>query len=327
MLPDFFKKLGPIDINKIKSSIDCVLVNIAEDHIFNDFVSINHLNKNSLSFLYDKESQKSKLNESSTIICSAKKANELNAKQKTLIVKNVQKSVAEISNIFFRDFTPDEISKFDKPKIGKDCYIGNNVTIENGVVIGNNVTIQHGTVIKNNCIIGNKSKIGTNSVISHSIIGENIYIGNNSSIGQRGFGFYINKDKNINIYHTGKVILQSGVSIGSGCNIDRGSFSDTIIGENTYLDNMCHVAHNVEIGKNCAFAAMTGIAGSAKIGNNVLTGGQVGIAGHIKIGDNVQIAAKSGVFNNLKNNKSVMGNPAINKFTFIKNYKNTYGKR
>ena len=164
MLPDFFKKLGPIDINKIKSSIDCVLVNIAEDHIFNDFVSINHINENSLSFLYDKESQKSKLSESSTIICSAKKANELNAKQKTLIVKNVQKSVAEISNIFFRDFTPDEISKFDKPKIGKDCYIGNNVTIENGVVIGNNVTIQHGTVIKNNCIINySKADVGHGS--------------------------------------------------------------------------------------------------------------------------------------------------------------------
>ena len=34
--------------------------------------------------------------------------------------------------------------------------------------------------------------------------------------------------------------------IGSGCTIDRGSFSDTIIGENTYFDNLCHIAHNVE---------------------------------------------------------------------------------
>ena len=121
--------------------------------------------------------------------------------------------------------------------------------------------------------------------------------------------------------------MQSKVSIGSGCTIDRGSFSDTIIGENTYLDNLCHVAHNVEIGDNSAFAAMTGIAGSAKIGNHVLTGGQAGIAGHIKIGNNVHIAAKSGVFQNIDDGETVMGNPAVNKYKFIKNYKKIYGKK
>ena len=89
----------------------------------------------------------------------------------------------------------------------------------------------------------------------------------------------------------------------SGCTIDRGSFSNTVIGENTYLDNLCHVAHN-KIGNNSIFAAMTGIAGSAIVGNNVLTGGQVGIAGHIKIGNNVQIAAKSGVFSDIEDGKS-----------------------
>ena len=134
-------------------------------------------------------------------------------------------------------------------------------------------------------------------------------------------------NKNINIYHIGRVLLQSNVSIGSGCTIDRGSFSDTVIGENTYLDNLCHVAHNVEIGNNSAFAAMTGIAGSAKIGNNVLTGGQAGIAGHIKIGNNVHIAAKSGVFQSIDDGETVMGNPAINKYKFIKNYKKIYGKK
>ena len=116
-------------------------------------------------------------------------------------------------------------------------------------------------------------------------------------------------------------MLQSKVSIGSGCTIDRGSFSDTVIGENTYLDNLCHVAHNVEIGNNSAFAAMTGIAGSAKIGNHVLTGGQV------KIENNVHIAAKSGVFQSIDDGETVMGNPAVNKYKFIKNYKKIYGKK
>ena len=34
-------------------------------------------------------------------------------------------------------------------------------------------------------------------------------------------------DENINIYHSGRVILQSNVSIGAGCTIDE-SFDDTI---------------------------------------------------------------------------------------------------
>jgi len=97
--------------------------------------------------------------------------------------------------------------------------------------------------------------------------------------------------------------------------------------ENSYFDNLCHIAHNVQIGRNSAFAAMSGIAGSTKIGNNVLAGGQVGIAGHLCIGDNVQIAAKSGVFNDLDDKQTVMGNPAINKYNYIKAYKKTYGKK
>ena len=121
--------------------------------------------------------------------------------------------------------------------------------------------------------------------------------------------------------------MKDKVSIGSGCTIDRGSFSDTMIDENSYIDNLCHIAHNVEIGKNCALAAMTGIAGSTIIGNNVLTGGQTGIAGHISIGNNVQIAAKSGVINSIDDNETVMGYPAIKKYNFIKSYKKLYAKK
>ena len=119
--------------------------------------------------------------------------------------------------------------------------------------------------------------------------------------------------------------MQSNVSIGANCCIDRGSFGDTIIGENTYFDNLCHIAHNVVVGNNCVFAAMAGIAGSTKIGNSVMAGGQVGISGHLSVGDNVQIAAKSAVLKNIEDNCSVMGNPAIDKYKYIRKYKKLYG--
>tara|TARA_Y100000816_G_C26062976_1_gene558368 strand:+ start:102 stop:1085 length:984 start_codon:yes stop_codon:yes gene_type:complete len=327
MLPNFFKELGPIKAEQIKSIIKCNYRNLTSSCSFNNFISIKSISDGSLSFLYNNEQAKGDMPLNSGIICTEMKAKELSSKQKIFIVKNVQEAVAKISNIFYREFNHEEKNKFKKPQIGKNCEIGKNVIIENGVIIGSNVKIDHNSVIKHSCIIGDGSKIGSNTLISNTILGNNIYIGSNSSIGQRGFGFYLNSNKNINIFHSGRVIIKSNASVGSGCTIDRGSFSDTIIGENSFLDNLCHVAHNVKIGNNCAFAAMTGIAGSAKIGDNVLTGGQAGIAGHVTIGSNVQIAAKSGVFNSLNNGESVMGNPAINKYTFIKNYKKIYGKR
>ena len=73
-------------------------------------------------------------------------------------------------------------------------------------------------------------------------------IQDNSKIGQKGFGFIPLKGKILN-FHTGKVVILNNVEIASGCTIDRGSIDDTIIGENTYLDNQVHVAHNVKIGQ------------------------------------------------------------------------------
>lgn len=327
MSPSFFKKLGPIDVDTIKSEVKCRTVNISDNDSFDEFVGITNLKKNSLSFLNDIDFPLSKLSSNACIICTDKSFRKFDNKQKLLIVGNVQKSVAIISNLFYRHYNDKEISNLDAPQIGKNCQISKNCTIENGVIIGSDVKIHPGAIIKQSSVIGKGSVIGSNSVISNAILGEDIYIGNNTSIGQRGFGFYIDKDRNIDIFHTGRVIIQSNVSIGSCCTIDRGSFSDTIIGKNSYIDNLCHVAHNVVIGENSAFAAMTGIAGSAEIGNNVLTGGQVGIAGHIKIGNNVQIAAKSGVFKSLNNGEIVMGNPALNKYKFLKNYKKVYGKK
>ena len=54
------------------------------------------------------------------------------------------------------------------------------------------------------------------------------------------------------------------------------SVDDTVIGENTYLDNQVHVGHNVKIGSNCMIAGQVGFAGSSTIGNNVSIGGQAG---------------------------------------------------
>ena len=126
---------------------------------------------------------------------------------------------------------------------------------------------------------------------------------------------------NIRYPHIGSLIIENGCEIGSGSTIDRGSMSHTIIGQNTFLDNQVHIAHNVKIGKNCIIAGQVGFAGSSTIGNNVMIGGQAGISGHLKIGNNVHIGGGSGVINDIPDNTKVMGYPAKDLRSFLKEIK------
>ena len=137
-------------------------------------------------------------------------------------------------------------------------------------------------------------------------------------IGLKGFGFIPIKGKNFRFPHVGKVILKDNVELGASCTIDRGSVGDTIIGENTFLDNQVHMAHNVKVGKNCMIAGQVGFAGSSTLGDNVSIGGQAGISGHLKIGNNVKIGGGSGVVKDIEDNSVVMGYPAVPLKEFLK---------
>ena len=327
--PEFHRNLGPFSLKQISDFLDADLECQDEAFLIYDFNNIDECRVSDITFLNDNYINQIDSIEGKTFIISKNNKTILSTDKNILKVDNVHLAIAKLSNFFFKTHDEDFIKSLKFPNLKSNCdFLDNTAIISNGVILGKNAIINSGVYIGHNCTIGKNVIIENNTVITNSIIGDNVRIGRNCSIGQPGFGFAINKTNNEKIFHKGRVILQNNIQIGSNCCIDRGSFSDTIIGENTFLDNMCHVAHNVTIGNNCIFAACLGIAGSAKIGNFVLAGGQVGINGHIKIGDRVRIAAKSGVFSDVGDGESVMGNPAINKFKYIKkNFKKHHGKK
>ena len=95
----------------------------------------------------------------------------------------------------------------------------------------------------------------------------------------------------------------------------------TVIAKGVKIDNLCQVAHNVEIGANTVMAAQTGIAGSTKIGRHCVMGGQVGISGHITIADNTSFGAQSGVLGSVKQEgQAFLGTPAIPYRDYLKCY-------
>ncbi|HJK87408.1 MAG TPA: UDP-3-O-(3-hydroxymyristoyl)glucosamine N-acyltransferase, partial [Candidatus Megaira endosymbiont of Hartmannula sinica] len=195
---------------------------------------------------------------------------------------------------------------------GSNVYIEKGAIIYNNVKIGDNSFIGTGCVIYPGCMIGKNSKILPGSVISNSVIGDNVTISPNVSIGQEGFGFANHKGIYKDIYHISAVIIGDNVTIGAGTTIDRGSLDNTIIEDDCRIDNLVQIAHNVRIGKGTVIAALTGISGSSIIGKYCYIGGQSGISGHINIADMTKIAGKSGVVKNVKEKNTMIGGfPAI----------------
>ena len=70
------------------------------------------------------------------------------------------------------------------------------------------------------------------------------------------------------------MVIGDDVEIGSNTAIDRATIGSTKIGDMTKIDNLVHIAHNVNIGKGCLITAQVGIAGSVTIGSYCTFGGQ-----------------------------------------------------
>jgi UDP-3-O-[3-hydroxymyristoyl] glucosamine N-acyltransferase len=277
--------------------------------------NIKDANNNELTFFnnlnYKKEASNCK---ASVCIVNDKNAKFLNKDIISIISKNPLIDFYKIVNLFYPESSIDNeeinvlknIHKLFKKKV----FIGKNTIIDKSANIGSNTLIGNNVIIKANVHIGKNCTIGSNVIIENSLLGDNIIIKSGTLVGQAGFGFNFEKNKRVKFPHIGRVIIENDVQIGSFCTIDRGSLTDTIIGEFTSIDNQVQIAHNVKIGNFCMIAAQSGIAGSTIIGNNVKIGGQTGISGHLTIGNNVKIGGKSGVVANIADNQIVMGYPA-----------------
>jgi UDP-3-O-[3-hydroxymyristoyl] glucosamine N-acyltransferase len=200
----------------------------------------------------------------------------------------------------------------DSAKIGADCHIGDFAVIEDEVKIRDGCIIYPGVYIGKGVQIGNDSIIYPNVTIYEGCrIGNRVIINSNSTIGEDGFGYATHKGTHYKIPQTSIVIIEDDVEIGTCCGIERGTLSDTIIGQGSKLGDLVTIGHGTKIGQHCLLVAQVGVAGSTNLGHHCTVGGQVGIVGHVNIGNNVTIGAQAGVINNIPDNTVVLGSPAI----------------
>lgn len=191
-----------------------------------------------------------------------------------------------------------------------DVRVEPGAIIGDGAQIGARTVIGAGAVIGPGVAIGRDCEIGARATIAFALLGDRVKVFAGAMIGEAGFGATVGPTGLIDIPQLGRVILQDGVTVGAGVCIDRGAFEDTVIGENTKIDNMVQIAHNVRIGRNCAIAAQTGISGSVVVGDGVQFGGRAGIADHLIIGEGARVAAAAGVMKDVPAGETWGGFPA-----------------
>jgi UDP-3-O-[3-hydroxymyristoyl] glucosamine N-acyltransferase len=201
-------------------------------------------------------------------------------------------------------------------RLDPTAELESDVTLAPGVVVGPGVRIGRGTTVGANTVIGPGVSIGRDCVIggnvslSFALVGDRVRLLAGAIIGESGFGVAGGKDGAVDIPQLGRVILQDGVTVGAGSCVDRGAWDDTVLGENTKLDNLVQIGHNVRLGRNCMVAAQVGISGTVVAGDGVRFGGRVGIADHVNIGDGAAIMAAAGVMHDIPAGETWGGFPA-----------------
>lgn len=250
----------------------------------------------------------------------------------TLIrVEDVRSSLAQLLELFQHSPSSNGTASQIDPlawihaeaTIGESTAVGPFVVVEAGSVIGEHCVIHPHAYIGRQVRIGRHCTIHAGVRILHGcIIGDHCVVYPNAVIGSDGFGFALQEDGSWKrIPHVGNVVVESYVEIGANACIDRAAIGSTLIRTGVKIDNLVHIAHNVEVGKNTAMAAQVGVAGSSKIGENVQLGGQVGVAGHLTLANGTRVQAQSGVASSVHQpNQALFGSPAIPYNDYVRAY-------
>lgn len=197
--------------------------------------------------------------------------------------------------------------------IPEDAYVGAFAYIGKGAVIGRGAQIYPQTFIDENVRIGDNTTLYADvKVYYNTVIGQRCIIHSGAVIGADGFGFEPDASGELQkVPQIGNVVIGDDIEIGANSCIDRAMMGSTTVGNNTKIDNLVQLGHNVQIGERTMLCAQVGIAGSTTIGNRCILAGQVGAAGHIRIADDCIFGAQSGIPGNVRKGGMYMGTPAI----------------
>ena len=192
--------------------------------------------------------------------------------------------------------------------LGPDCRVAPGATVGARTVLGAGVRIHPGVHIAEDCVLGDGCELFPGVVLyRRTLLGQRVRIHGNSVLGSDVFGYVPVDGRHLKIPQSGWVEVGDDVEIGACTTVDRGVLGPTRIQAGTKVDNLCQIAHNVQIGEHCLIVSQTGISGSTSLGDHVTLAGKVGTAGHIHIGSRTTVSGNSMVAKDVPEGSFISG--------------------
>jgi len=197
--------------------------------------------------------------------------------------------------------------------IHPSAVIAPGATLAEGVSVGPGATIGSAS-------IGRNTRIGAGAHIGHDVvIGEGCTVFPGAVIGGDGFGYERDaRDVPHKFPHLAGVRIGDRVDVGSNACIDRGAFGNTEIGDDTKIDNLVHVAHNVRLGRGVLIAASAVVAGSTAVGDGTWIGPSACVSDGLTIGAGAVVSLGAVVTRDVPAGERVTGNFAVPHDRFLK---------
>lgn len=233
--------------------------------------------------------------------------------KKTLVYcpfNQITQALAEVAKLFVHEGVYKDYSKPTPRRlfegsvaVGDDVMVGEDVKFGAFVSIGSGVRIGGGTIIGDNVTIGDDT-----------IIGADVVINSGARVGDNCFYYYVDVLYRRMFGGVGRTIIGDDVEIGYNTTIQRGTISDTIIGDRTFIGNLVEIAHDVKIGEDCLIVSQVGLCGNVRLGDGVRIFGQSGVNNFVRIGDRAMILARSAITKNVRERAKISGERGLDHF-------------
>ncbi|MCR9128051.1 MAG: UDP-3-O-(3-hydroxymyristoyl)glucosamine N-acyltransferase [Alphaproteobacteria bacterium] len=308
--PRFFERLGPLGVSGLAERIGAVVQGDSAVRV-TDPVEPSASGPGTLCFLAKTPREPFDAEGGVVLAPSQEAAAQVRGAAATLVSDNPKAAFARATAQLIALRRHEGGALIDKTaRIAEDAHIAPGAIIGADAQVGPRAEIGAGAVIGPGVEIGADTRIGARAAIQCALIGERCEIYAGAVLGEAGFGLAPDGDVLISIPHIGRVIVEDDVTVGANCTVDRGMLGDTRLGRSCRIDNLCHIAHNVQVGPYAVMAAFAGISGSVTVGAGAQFGGRVGVADHLVIGDGARLAADAAVMRGVPAGETWAGSPA-----------------
>jgi UDP-3-O-[3-hydroxymyristoyl] glucosamine N-acyltransferase len=210
--------------------------------------------------------------------------------------------------------------------IGKNVFLGDEISVHAGVVLEDGCKIGARSVLYPAVCVGSGVEIGADCIVyprvvisRNVLVGDKVIIHSGAVIGGQPRPEPMQAE-GIGGFLEGTVVIEDDVEIGANVTINRSSAGTTVVGCGTKIDNLVHIGSDAAVGCNCIIISHVTVGSGCTIGDGVTIAGQAGILDGVTVGDGTIIAARAGVEEDVGPNRIVSGLPASNHEKWLRIY-------